>query len=228
MIKCVAFDMDDTLYDELDYYKSGLTAVSSAIAGDNELDDRIVFETIWRVFMQGNHKTTFNETFDILAIAYDSDDIKKLVDVLRCHPPQITLPVDSRALLEELKESYKLALVTDGFLPAQKLKVQALEIEKYFDCTVFTEELGREFWKPSTVAFEKMLKELALRPEQCVYVGDNLTKDFIAPNKLGFRSIQLARPNGLHTSPAPEELAKAHYRIESLSELPKLLERINV
>ena len=228
MIKCVAFDMDDTLYDELDYYKSGLAAVASVIAGDNKLDENTVSETIWSVFAGGNHTTTFNETFDKLAIAYDSDDIRKLVNVLRCHSPRITLPADSRAVLEELKESYQLALITDGFLPAQKLKVSALDIEKYFDLIIYTEELGREFWKPSTAAFEKMLSELALRPQQCVYVGDNLIKDFIGPNQLGITSILLARPNGLHTSPAPEESAKAHYRIDSLSELPKLLERIDV
>jgi putative hydrolase of the HAD superfamily len=228
MIKCVAFDMDDTLYDELDYYKSGLAAVASVIAGDHELDDGVVSETIWKVFIGGNHKTTFNETLDKLAIAYRSEDIIKLVNVLRSHSPQISLPVDSRAVLEELMESYKLALITDGFLPAQKLKARALEIEQYFDCMIFTEELGRECWKPSTAAFEKMLEQLGLTAQQCVYVGDNLTKDFIAPNKLGFKTILLTRPNGLHTSPAPEESAQAHYRIENLSQLLNLLERIDV
>ena len=228
MIKCVAFDMDDTLYDELDYYKSGLTAVASVIAEDYKIDEEAVIDKIWSVFMGGNHKTAFNETLDAFRISYDSGYISKLVDALRRHSPQITLPADSRAVLEELKRSYQLALITDGFLPAQKLKARALDIEKYFDYAVFTEELGRECWKPSTVAFEKMLKDLSLRPEQCVYVGDNLIKDFIAPNKLGFKSIQMVRQNGFHTSSAPEEMARAHYRIERLSELPKLLERISV
>jgi len=228
MIQCVAFDMDDTLYDELDYYKSGLAAVASVMAEDYNLDETLVFSTLWAVFTGGNHKTTFNATLEELAISYDSDYIRKWVDTLRCHPPQITLPADSRAVLEGLKADYRLALITDGFLPAQKLKARALDIEKYFDFTVFTEELGRAFWKPSTAAFDKMLDEMALQPRQCVYVGDNLLKDFIAPNKLGFETIQLVRPNRLHTSPAPEESAKAHYRIDSLSKLPKLLEQINV
>lgn len=220
--------MDDTLYDELDYYKSGLAAAASVIAEDNKLDKKTVFETVWEVFSAGNHTTTFNEALDTLAVAYTADDIRKLVEVLRGHSPRIMLPAESRAVLEALKGRYRLALITDGFLPAQKLKARALDIESYFDCMIFTEELGREYWKPSTAAFEKMLDELALRPQQCVYVGDNLTKDFIAPNKLGFATVLLRRAGGFHTSPAPDTSAEAAYRIERLSELPKLLERIDV
>jgi putative hydrolase of the HAD superfamily len=223
MIGCIAFDMDDTLYDELDYYRSGLAAVASAIARDNALNERVVFETLWAVFMEGNHKATFNETLDKLAISYNSDYISKLVDVLRLHSPKISLPADSRAVLEELKGHCKLALITDGFLPAQKLKVRALDIEKYFDVLLFTEEWGREFWKPSAFAFEKLLKEMALRPEQCIYVGDNPTKDFMAPNKLGFKTVQITRENHLHTFPAPEASARAQYHINTLSELLNLL-----
>ena len=32
MLKCLIFDMDDTLYPERDYYKSGFEVVSIAIA----------------------------------------------------------------------------------------------------------------------------------------------------------------------------------------------------
>ena len=226
MIGCIAFDMDDTLYDELDYYRSGLAAVASAIARDSELDERVVFETLWAVFIEGNHNTTFNETLDTLSITYDSDYIFKLVDVLRRHTPSISLPVDSRAVLEELKYRYKLALITDGFLPAQKLKAQALELGQYFDGMIFTEELGREYWKPSTFAFEKLLKEMGFRSEQCVYVGDNPVKDFIAPNQLGFKTVQMTRQNHLNTFPAPELSARAQYHINALSQLPKLLEQM--
>ena len=65
-------------------------------------------------------------------------------------------------VLKTLKKRYKLALLTDGYLPAQRLKVQALGIEKYFQAIVYTEELGREYWKPSTRGFENILKELVV------------------------------------------------------------------
>ncbi len=228
MLKCVAFDMDDTLYDELDYYQSGLAAVASVIAGDYQFAEETVFDALWDIFIQGNHKTAFNETLDRFVISYGPDYIGRLVNVLRCHTPRIHLPADSKAVLEALKSNYRLALITDGFLPAQQLKVQALGIEQDFDVVIFTEALGRQFWKPSTVAFEMMLDKMALRPQECVYVGDNLEKDFIAPNKLGFKTVQLIRENRFHTSTSQEELAKAQYEIDCISKLPELLEQIDV
>jgi putative hydrolase of the HAD superfamily len=228
MIQCVAFDMDDTLYDEVDYYQSGLAAAAAVMAEDHNLDEKDAFNTIWGIFTGGNHKTAFNETLDKLSIPYDSEYIGKLVHVLRCHSPQIALPADSRTVLETLKHKYRLALITDGFLPAQKLKAHALEIEPYFDCMLFTEEWGREFWKPSPAAFEIMFDKMNLTPAQCVYVGDNPTKDFIAPNQLGMKTIRITRQHHLHTFPPPDAFAGAQYQIESIIELPTLLERIDV
>jgi len=117
-------------------------------------------------------------------------------------------------------------LITDGFLPGQKLKVRALGIEKYFKCIVYTEELGREFWKPSPRGFETILEKLKEKAEMCVYVADNEKKDFIAPNKLGIRTIQLIRPVRLHTKESPNSDGKAEFVIKKITELAGLLEKL--
>jgi putative hydrolase of the HAD superfamily len=127
-----------------------------------------------------------------------------------------------------LQKNYKLGVVTDGYLPAQEYKIQALGIQKYFGSIIYTEKIGREFWKPSPRGFEKLLKEMEIAPKQAVYVADNYEKDFIAPNKMGFQTIRIMRPNGIHTSPAASEDAMAKYEINSLTQLPALLKKINV
>jgi putative hydrolase of the HAD superfamily len=228
VIKCVTFDMDDTLYDEIDYYKSGFTAVAGRVGSDFGLKSRIVFDCLWQIFNAGNHKTTFDAAAEKLGITFDAEYIKKLVNVLRNHTPDITLPLQSREVLAELKGRYKLGLITDGYLPAQELKAKALGLEEFFDCIVYTEKLGRECWKPSPVGFEKLLAELGAVANQCVYIGDNLKKDFIAPNKMGFNTVRIIRKNRIHNSPAPYDEAHAHYEIDSITKLPDLLEAINV
>ncbi|MHC4808534.1 MAG: HAD family hydrolase, partial [Planctomycetota bacterium] len=110
--------------------------------------------------------------------------------------------------------------------PAQQLKVQALEIEKYFKCVVYTEQLGRNCWKPSPAGFEKLIQTLNAKPENTAYVADNEKKDFIAPNKLGFLTIQMVRSAGIHTESSGESGAAARYVIRQISELPALLERL--
>jgi len=106
------------------------------------------------------------------------------------------------------------------------LKVRALGIEKYFKLIVYTEQLGREFWKPSPAGFEKIMQTLEAKPENMAYIADNEKKDFIAPNKLGFLTIQLIRPARIHTSVCEEPEGRAQYIIRQISQLPGLLEKL--
>jgi putative hydrolase of the HAD superfamily len=127
----------------------------------------------------------------------------------------------------DLKQQYKLGMVTDGWIPAQEYKVEALGIENIFDSIIYTEKLGREFWKPSTKGYEKLLENLNVEACQSVYVADNLEKDFIAPNKMGFKTIRIVRARRIHTSPAASPDAQAQYEIDSINKLKDLLKKLN-
>ena len=225
MITTVVFDLDDTLYDEIEYCKSGFRAVADFLAELPEAPPaERIFGALWKQFTAGDRTKTFNAALNELDISYDDKRIGELVNVYRNHIPKITLPEDSRDVLCELGAKYTLALLTDGFLPAQKLKVQSLGIEKYFKCIVYTEQLGREFWKPSPAGFEKIMQTSEARPENMVYIADNEKKDFIAPNKLGFLTVQLIRSARIHTSISAESGAKARFVIHKISQLPALLD----
>jgi putative hydrolase of the HAD superfamily len=145
---------------------------------------------------------------------------------MQSHVPKITLPEDTRDVLNRLSGKYTLALLTDGFLPAQQLKVQALGLEKYFKCIIYTEQLGRKFWKPSPAGFEKLMETLNATPETVAYVADNEQKDFIAPNKLGFFTIQIIRPARIHTESSEQPGAAAKHIIHKISQVPPLLEKL--
>lgn len=225
MITTVVFDLDDTLYDEIEYCKSGFEAVADFLAKELEAPaaERI-FKALWERFTAGNRRSTFDAALDELGIKHDGKFVQQLVDIYRSHVPNLTLPHDSRDVLCELGAKYTLALLTDGFLPAQKLKVQSLGIEGFFKCIVYTEQLGREYWKPSPAGFEKIIEMLDTKPENMVYIADNEKKDFIAANKLGFATVQLIRPARLHTSVCAEIGAKAQFVIHEIRQLPTLLD----
>jgi len=227
MITTVVFDLDDTLYDELDYCRSGFRAVARFLAKVSPIrcsDD--VFTSFSKHFTDGNRTQTFNAALDELGIDYDEGLIAQLIEVYRSHRPDLELPSDSRRTLDALKDTYTLAMLTDGFLPAQRLKVQALGIEAYFKAIIYTEELGRAFWKPSPAGFVRLIDKLDAMPEQMVYVGDNETKDFIAPNQLGMLTVQLRRAARLHTADGRERAdAVARLTLDDIGELPTLLVR---
>jgi len=250
MISTVVFDLDDTLYDEIEYCKSGFAVVGEFLAnlpesrpssmGEGEAppadpatasafaETRRIFAVLWEQFTAGNRTKTFNAALDELGIGYDDELIGELIEVYRNHKPKITLPQDSLDALCELSTKYTLALLTDGFLPGQQFKVQALAIEKYFKSILYTEQLGRECWKPSPAGFEKIMQALKVEAENMAYVADNEKKDFIAPNKLGFSTIQLIRPARIHraVSVEPGASASAQHTICEISQLSGLLEKL--
>lgn len=230
MITTVIFDMDDTLYDEIEYCRSAFTAIAKYIVDNlkspEPMTTEAVFTTLWTQFNTGNQKKTFNTALEKFEIKYDIDTIKTLISVYREHKPMIDLPADSRAVLDKVSQKYRMAMLTDGFLPAQKLKVESLGIEKYFEYIVYTEQLGREFWKPSPVGFKKILKKFDEKPENCIYIADNAEKDFIAPNQLGMHTIQLIREKRVHKAKPDCEMATPKQKIDAITTLPALLEEL--
>jgi putative hydrolase of the HAD superfamily len=226
MITTVVFDLDDTLYDEVEYCKSGFASVSEFLADLPQMPPaESLFDAFWKQFNAGNHTKTFNAALNELGIGYDDKLIRQLIKVYRNHEPKITLPQESREVLSELGPKFTLALLTDGFLPSQQLKVQALEIEQYFKCIIYTEQLGREFWKPSPVGFEKLMETLNVKSQSMAYVADNQMKDFIAPNRLGFATIQIIRLLRLHSESSQEPDSAAQYTIRQISQLSPLLDK---
>jgi len=227
MITTVVFDLDDTLYDEIEYCKSGFKAVADfLVETSNTFSAERIFDILWKQFTTGNRKKTFDAALDELGIKHDDELIEELVNTYRVHIPKLKLSQDSRDVLSELGAKYTLALLTDGFLPGQQLKVQSLGIEGFFKCIVYTDQLGREFWKPSPAGFEKIIEILSEKPENMAYIGDNEQKDFIAANKLGFLTVQLIRPARLHMSVCAEIGAKARFVIHEIGRLPALLDEL--
>jgi putative hydrolase of the HAD superfamily len=227
MITTVVFDLDDTLYDETEYCRSGFAAVAKfLVEGRGTPPAGCIFAALWGQFMAGNRSKTFDAALDELGIDYDGERIGGLVGVYRNHVPTIALPPDSEEVLRKLRAKYAMGLLTDGFLPGQQLKVQALGIEEYFASIVYTEQLGRESWKPSPAGFEKILHDLGGRPENAVYVADNEQKDFIAPNRMGFATVRLLRPARLHMSACAGPGAAAQHVISQISDLPALVETL--
>jgi len=224
MITTIVFDLDDTLYDEIEYCKSGLACVAQYLGKSpaNPPAEKI-YEHFRQEFTTGNRKKIFNSALQKLGIAYDGEFIKNLVTRYRSHSPNIALPSESKKVLDTLKKKYSLALLTDGFLPAQKLKVRALGIEGYFKCIIYTEQMGRECWKPSPAGFKEIMNRLNAKAKNIVYIADDETKDFIAPNQLGFMTVQIIRASCLHTDKGQSPDAPAKHIIRKISLLPSLI-----
>ena len=189
-IKGVVFDLDDTLYSEKEYVKSGFRAVSKFLDGRFE-------EKLWAYFEEG--KPAIDELLKELGRESEKEDI---LNVYRSHKPDIQLYPGVKEMINKLrKENIKIGIITDGRSEVQRNKLKALNLITLIDDIIITDELGGiQFRKPCDIAFRIIATRWKLPFHQIVYIGDNPNKDLQAPRQLGMKSILLENNDGLYIS----------------------------
>lgn len=179
---------------------------------------------LWSLFEAGVRGDTFNRWLGLHGLA--TDDLEpQMVRIYREHIPSLKPFHEVPSLLTTLHQHYRLGLVSDGYLDVQQRKLAALRLASYFDAIVFSDEWGREAWKPSTKPFEVVLERLCVTPPTSIYVADNSLKDFIGARRVGMRTVQVYRPGGeyaLVDPPTPEHAPDC--TINCLIELEELLD----
>jgi putative hydrolase of the HAD superfamily len=123
-----------------------------------------------------------------------------------------------------LASTCKLGIITDGYLTTQEKKVEALKLKERFNSIILSDLFGRTNWKPSPIPYIKSSLELNCPHNECVYIGDNLTKDFITAKKLGWKTVHIKRSDGIYSNTLVSKEFGAHYEIRDLRELQNILE----
>ncbi len=219
-VNAMVFDMDDTLYEEKDYVRSGFKALDHWMKREFQITG--FYETALDLFLSGEKRLIFNKTLEKLNIAYGETLIEEMVDVYRSHEPDIHLLDDVKWVFENLQDTVKIGLISDGYLVSQEKKVNALKLEEKCHSVILTDRWGKEHWKPSHVPYEQASRELKLPHDQCVYIGDNANKDFVTAKRLGWTTIHIDRKDGLYSGIAVEQEYKAHYTIDDLRQISGL------
>lgn len=224
MIPAVIFDLDDTLYPEHAFVRSGFAEAGRWLQAQQGVAG--LAAEAGRLFAEGRRGRIFDEALLALGVAPAPALVARLVAVYRSHVPQLELYADAAWALDHCGARGRLGLLTDGYAATQRNKVAALGIAARFQAMVFTDDHGRENWKPSPAPFQRIALALDCPAAACVYVGDNPAKDFVAPNRLGWRTVHLRRAGGEYAAVIPEGLPadhRAQRAITSLRELGGLL-----
>lgn len=185
----LVFDLDDTLYPEIDYVKSGIYSVAKYLSKKYNLDaEEINIEMFTDLNLNGRG-LIFNNILHNYNI-YSKIELKNCLSVYRKHKPKIRLYKEAEKFLctHQYIDKY---IITDGNINVQRKKIEALGLKKYFKKTIPTYQYGINHSKPSTLCFEKIIKWENCEPSDLIYVGDNPNKDFVNIKKIGIRTIRV-------------------------------------
>lgn len=198
MIKAVIFDLDDTLIDEYHFAFSAFKEIAQTLAIEFELTNNQVFNALVDVYKQSKIQV-FNRFYLTKNKEITQERLNRLIEIYRNHNPiEYKLDTLTQTTLVKLKhQGVLLGIITDGYQKNQRNKIKAAHLDNLFDHIIVTDEMGREFWKPHEIAYQKMKEAFNLSFEEMVYIGDNIQKDFIAPQKLNMMSIYYKRHHPL-------------------------------
>ncbi len=225
-IQAVIFDIDDTLYPERQFVRSGYTAVDAYLRKEYGSENDFA-GWLWRRFLDGRVAGAFNDLSDRFALALNKKKIAELVEAYRFHRPSIQPFEGIPSLLKQLRKRYRLGILSDGAERMQRNKLDALGLTDYFEpeIVVLTDTLGPDSGKPSPNGFRRIVQHLRVSHDACAYVADNPAKDFPAPNRLGWRTVAYLRDGQLHAHRTAPPEGQPQIVVRSDSELLAALRR---
>jgi len=129
-------------------------------------------------------------------------------------------------VLRELKQHYKLGIITNTFTSREqhvRMALRRIGLERYFDVILTSVDVGCD--KPDEKIFLKALRALNVQPEEAVMVGNRISTDIVGANRIGMKTI-LFRWNERYHEKAKSPSEQPTYTVSSLKELPKVLSKL--
>ena len=228
MIKVIAFDLDDTLWDnrpvlinaekrlnewlqdevpQLNYDVVTMRSFrKDVLAEDPGLAKRITElrrKVIERAMQQSGIES---------ATAYDLSH--QAMEVFIIARNDIEFFDGALAAIEILKSRFMLGALTNG-----NADIRLVGLDEHFSFSYSAEDIGAP--KPAPDLFHKALAHTETQPHQMVYVGDDPVLDIDSANEVGLRTIWVRNPKKDKTG-----MTSADEHIEHVRHLPKAIDRL--
>lgn len=205
----IAFDLDDTLYNEIDYLISAFHFIANKLDKQNHTK---VFDKMFSLYKEKN---------DVFLYLSEKYNVAKnlLINDYRDHFPDIKPFNNVIDLFTGIRNNNgQIAIITDGRKLTQINKIKSLGLYDLVDKIIISEEIGTE--KPNPLNY--IAVEEFFNKKQYTYIADNIKKDFVAPNSRGWMTIRLNN-NGKNIhfceTSSVENNFLPQYSINSFSEL---------
>lgn len=230
MIKTIAFDADDTLWHNervfvsiKDKYKSLLAAYHDGDWIEKHLDEaetRNIQEFGYGV--KGFTLSMIETAVELTEGRITGNEVKEIIGFAReMLSYQVDLLEGVRETVHDLSHKYNLMVITKGDLFDQEAKLARSGIGDYFSAF---EIIPRKDAK----TYKYILRRHQILSEEFMMVGNSLKSDILPVVEIGARAVHIPYEiEWFHEMVTDEELkGKEFARIERMSELPELLNRL--
>lgn len=203
-IKCIAFDLDDTLLDTsqllvpLAARQACVAMMDNGVAGDIDTclawrasrAAEFTHQQIFQGFIDKYGSTTPNVALEAAMRAFYNPDV----------PPHLPLMEGAEENLRALSAKYTLFLVTSGEPAAQQKKIDALGVASYFRKIYLVNNFKKEEKKS---AFLDILQTENIQPEELLSIGNRLSQEIRHAKLCGAKTCYFC--HGEHVGEQPTQ-----------------------
>jgi HAD superfamily hydrolase (TIGR01549 family) len=134
------------------------------------------------------------------------------------HKPKLV--AGARRVLTQIRRQHRLGLVTSGDRNRVTSQLRYFRITRFFTSRVCADDTARK--KPHPAPLRLALKQMDLRANACVYVGDS-PHDLEMALRAGVRSIAVL---GRFPTETGLRAARPEFLLDSITELPAILDQL--
>ncbi|MGB0466448.1 MAG: HAD family hydrolase [Pontibacterium sp.] len=230
MIKCITFDLDDTLWAVHPVVKRANYSLFEWLS-----QNASAFTRLYSVHDLARLRTEVLAQYPEIAHSVTQIRLKVLEQGLLAagytQAEAEVLALEAFKVFLEARQQvsfFEHAMVMIKNLHAQGYRIGALSngnadihrvgLGDYFDFQFSADQVGQE--KPHPLMFEQMLHHVKLRPEQVIHIGDNPVHDIEGAANLGLWTIWVNLNGDKHA-------AQATRTVHCLSDIPQAVAEIN-
>lgn len=225
----IAFDGDDTLWENEIYYtaaKNQFKQMLSAYGEPDKIGARLDEIEINNIQWYGYGIKSFTLSMIQTAIAVSDGQVQgSLIDQLleisrRMLDTHVAVMPGVVETLTILRRTYPLLLITKGDTFEQALKIQRTGLAPYFTHIEIVAD-------KTPAVYQAILARYAIRPEQFMMIGNSLRSDILPVLKLGGQAIFVPyHSTWAHEHASPDEIAGHVFaELPALSDIPGWLAR---
>ncbi len=213
MIKAIIFDFWGTLIDQ-GVTPSPLRQVKAILRLGIPFQEYILpFENVFMTKGYEDLTQAFTAVCKIFGREPKPWLVEKLVGLWNKNKLLAKLYPETIGVLEELKsKGYKLALISNTDFSSVESLLEKFDLNKYFDATHLSFKTG--FLKTDKESFESIVKQLKVKKDEVLMVGDSIATDIKGAENAGIKAVLVDRRN----------MREFENKIKDLSELKDVLE----
>jgi putative hydrolase of the HAD superfamily len=201
-LKAILLDLDDTLYAYKPCHQAGYEACK-ALANMKYAVSNLDFDSAWKLgrdkvhhdlhgqgashsrllYAQKVSENFFGESNPVFALEMEDTYWSVFLETM------VFKPGVEEFLIEAKAKGIKMCIVTDLTAQIQMQKWVKLDLGRYIDFLVSSEEAGIE--KPGKYMFELALEKLGARADECIMIGDSEEKDIKGAEAMGIKGYKV-------------------------------------